>query len=85
MTVYVMGVMAKTKRVRLVRSVTLNPEGVEQLIRVGKSRPVPETNLSRLIDDAIAEYVEQHGGRKKRRPTVSPRDSMLEPRGERTG
>ena len=53
--------MAKTtKRVRAVRSVTLNPDGVRRLLEVGEARAVPETNLSRLIDDAISAYVAAH-------------------------
>ena len=52
--------VAKTKRVRAVRSVTLNPDGVRKLLEVGAARPVAETNLSRVIDDAIAGYVAAH-------------------------
>ena len=54
--------MAKTTthRVGTVRSVTLNPEGVAKLLEVGATRAVPESSLSRLIDEAIAAYVAQH-------------------------
>jgi hypothetical protein len=52
-----MGAMAAKKHLR---NLTLNPEGVDKLMEVGAARPVPETNLSRLVDEAIAEYVARH-------------------------
>ena len=76
--------MAKSKRIRQKRNLTLNPDGVKKLLAVGAARPVKETNLSRLVDDAIAEYVARHGRRTKGQ-AVTPRDSMLQHRGERTG
>jgi hypothetical protein len=52
--------MPEPKRIRAKRNLTLNPDGVKKLLEVGASLPVPETNLSRLVDDAIAEYVARH-------------------------
>jgi hypothetical protein len=52
--------MADKKRPRKPRNLTLNPDGVEKLLAIGAARPVPETNLSRLVDDAIADYVVKH-------------------------
>jgi hypothetical protein len=49
--------MAEKKRIREKRNLTLNPDGVSKLMAIGKSLPVPETNLSRLVDAAIAEFV----------------------------
>jgi hypothetical protein len=72
--------MAEPKRIREKKNLTLNPDGVKKLLAVGAARPVKETNLSRLVDDAIAEYVARHGARTKQ-PAVSPRDSMLEHHG----
>ena len=54
--------MAEPKRIRSKRNLTLNPDGVRKLLEAGAARSVAETNLSRLVDDAIAEYVERHGG-----------------------
>lgn len=52
--------MSERKRPRKPRNLTLNPDGVEKLLAIGAARPVPEANLSRLVDDAIAEYVRFH-------------------------
>jgi hypothetical protein len=55
--------MAKAKtpnRLRKSRNMTLNPAGVEKILEVGAAMPVPETNLSRLVDRAIAEFVAKH-------------------------
>lgn len=52
--------MAEPRRIRTKRNLTLNPDGVARLMEVGAARAVPETNLSRLVDDAIADYVERN-------------------------
>ena len=76
--------MAEKKRTGKPRKLTLDPDAAKKLLAVGAARPVKETNLSRLVGDAVAEYVARHGRRTKRQ-AVSPRDSMLQHRGERTG
>ena len=52
-----MGAMPAKK---LLRNLTLSPEVVDKLMEAGAARPVPETDLSRLVDEAIAEYVARH-------------------------
>jgi hypothetical protein len=49
--------MAKEKRHRAKRNLTLNPDGVDKLFAIGKALPVPEENLSRLVDMAISKFV----------------------------
>jgi hypothetical protein len=52
------------RRIRLKYNLTPDPDGIDRLIELGKARPFPETNLSRLVDQAIMEYVERHAKRK---------------------
>ncbi|MDB5295526.1 MAG: hypothetical protein JWO31_1509 [Phycisphaerales bacterium] len=50
----------RPNRVRKPRNLTLNPGGIEKLVQVGAAQAVPESNLSRLVDAAIADYVRRH-------------------------
>lgn len=49
--------MAPTERKRTVRSVTLDDDLVEQAKAAGLKLVPKETNLSRIIDRALAEFV----------------------------
>lgn len=55
--------MAKVKRDRTVRSVTLDNEIVRRALRVAKAYEIPpETRLSRIIDIALHSYAENRVG-----------------------
>ena len=84
--------MAEKKHPRKPRGLTLNPEAVEKLLEVGAARPVPETNLSRLLDEAIVEYVARHirggpveGAVMTRRDPYADRAAVAESLGLGTG
>lgn len=52
------------KRIRKSRNVTLNPVLVDRLRMFGSERANPETNLSRLIDEAMSNYLGNYRGPK---------------------
>ena len=58
--------MTTTKRLRTVRSVTLDDSLVERLKQVGPALVPPEINLSRLLDRAMAEMIERYGDKRVR-------------------
>jgi len=55
------------KRTRTTRAVTINDDLAEQARRVGKLESPPIDSLSRVIDAALAEFIErrQKSARKK--------------------
>lgn len=52
-----LGGMVEVNRIRKPRMVTLNPELVAKLLQVGAASPSGESNLSRLIDAAMEDYI----------------------------
>lgn len=52
--------MVEPNRIRKKKNLTLNPDGVARLMEIGAASHVPEKNLSRLVDVAIAEYVKRN-------------------------
>jgi hypothetical protein len=53
-------------RLRKKRNLTLNPDGVAKLLQYGASQPVPETNLSRLIDMTIVDFLKRNPHQKSK-------------------
>ncbi len=63
--VYIHRMATAKERNRAVRSVTLDDSLVKQIKAVGLKLVPRETSLSRLLDRAMAEFVERHGGKGK--------------------
>ncbi len=63
--VYIHSMTTAKQRNLTVRSVTLDDSLVKQIKAVGLKLVPRETSLSRLLDRAMAEFIERHGGKGK--------------------